>query len=326
MSDRVLRLLDDLLGGVRRDLEREVAAVRQEAATLQSSELVDLDSFLTARRRTTATELDRHRRALRQAVDRAVDGFATRLVDGAVAAVPGPAEGRRARIEEIVQRELTQLDRSCRSEFAAAGRSADAIARATEAAFAKEFRKLDRPGRHGATTPAPVPAIDVAALGEAALKQVWALHDEHDSTENRMLGTGAAAGAVIGTMILPGIGTAIGAFLGAGSFLVGSTRREQALQAQVRTSTTTLATQVREQAGRHADTVAAACATAVASRVVTVRAHYAPLVSAVVERHHRHRRDVGDKQRALEADLAELERRGRRVDGQRRRIAATGRG
>lgn len=325
VSDRVLRLLHELLDKLRKDLEVRRADVRHEEQALESSDLVDLDGFITAQRSRAEKKIRQQTQTTRIAVGRALDRFEQTLVEQAVSAVPGDSSTRRQRVEEVVRSRLTELERSYKADYQALGRATRDTARIIDRAFAKEYAKL-APLTSADTAGLPAaPKLDADELSTVALRDIWDLHARHDTTENLLMGTGAAAGAVVGTMVLPIIGTAIGALLGAGSILIGSARREQAMQAQVSTSMRAVAGQVREQLEQHTTEVGTRCAALVTRRLTVSRAHYQPLVRAVVRRHREHQQSLRDRQKALDVELGELKRRDKRVDGQRRRIAATGR-
>jgi hypothetical protein len=322
VSDRVLALLRDLLAGLRAELESEHAALHTEAATLAGSALTDVAAFCQGIRRSTATELAQQRTALQREVDRMVDAFTIKLVDGAVAAVPGPATERRARIEQVVQREVAALGKRSAAAFTKSAADGERLARSVDRSFAAEYARLMPASRVKDRMGVALPALDVPTLTASSLDAVWNMQAEHGSTENMLAGGGAVAGAVIGSMIFPIVGTAVGALLGAGSVLFGAEKREASLREQVRTSTTALAAQVRQAAAQDAGGVAEQCMKLVNDRLTVNRIHYTPLVHAVMADHRSRVDALTRRQAAVAMERAEVERRARLVDERRRRIAA----
>ena len=322
VSDRVLALLRDLLAGLRADLEAEGTTLRAEADAMASSELTDVGAFCDRTRRDVMAELGRQRTALQTRVDGLVDTFITELVEGTVAAVPGPASERRARIEQVVKRELAALGGCCAAEFTDAVTVGERLARSVDRSIAAEYARLTPAFRAARRSEVVLPALDVPTLTGNSLDAVWTLQAEQGGKENLLVGGGAVAGAVIGSMIFPVVGTAIGAVLGCGSVLFGAEKREASMREQVRTSTAALAAQVGTAARRDAADVIDQCMKLVNDRLRVNRTHYTPLVQAVMVEHQGRVTALAYRQVALAADLAEAERRARLVDERRQRIAA----
>lgn len=325
VSDRILTLLDDLLGTLREDLAAERSAVRREQQELAASGLADLDRFTTARRSHATTRIARSVRVTRTEVERHVDVVGRALLDTAVAATTGDSVGRKKRIDDAVAYQVRDLQERCQGELRTLGRAAGMSVGELDVAFADAYRRLGRLAPEATSVPVSS-TLDVAAIGAAALTGVTELSARHDSTENMLMGTGAAAGALVGTMILPGVGTVLGAMLGSGTFLFGSGQRERAMCEQVRTSTATLVVRLREEVLGHVDRVGAQCATAVDRRIEVLRRHYDPLVRDARARHESRSRALRDRERSLDSVLEELARRDDRLEARRRRLSRAGDG
>jgi gas vesicle protein len=321
VSDRVLRLLDELLKELRRDLKARSATLAREEEALESSDLVDLDEFVARRLSATANDVVRMRAATQRAVDRALDGFEDRLVARTLAAAAGPRNQQRQRIESAVRDQLAVAETACRTGFVHASRTVAEIVAANDRAFAREFAKLAPLGSGGAAPGLRSPSLNAESVSRTSLGEVWALTARHGTTEKALAGGGAAAGILIGSIIFPGVGTVVGALLGAGSALFGTAKRERELRERLRASTHTLATRVRADL---ADQVAAMSndgAAAVRKHVDDAARHYRPLVRRLVADHRKREQALRKRRRELDAEIAEIGRRQRRVAAHRKRLA-----
>ena len=325
VADRVLRLLDDLLEALHKDLGTRSAALQREEKALGSSGLADLDGFLAQRRRVTRDALLRVETTTGTSLDRALSGLPDTLARRGAAALAGPAAGRRQRLEAAVQGQLAQVEAACLPSLRTAAGTLATVVRDNERAFAQGYAKLAPLGATVELAGPRAPALDPETLMRGSLRDVWALTARQDATENRLLGSGAAAGAVLGTMIIPipVLGTALGALVGAGSVLFGAGKRERALRDQVESSMRALAARVRGKVVDRAGALAAERTAVATQRLDAVAAHYRPLVRKAVDGHRRRLRDLGRRRRDIDAEIDEIGRRRRRVTAGRERLATT---
>ncbi|MCC5632842.1 hypothetical protein LC613_35430 [Nostoc sphaeroides CHAB 2801] len=134
-----------------------------------------------------------------------------------------------------------------------------------------------------------------------------------------------AAGAVIGSAILPIVGTVVGGFIGlvasAGIF-ASLDKRKQQLWEQLRPGLDAHFEAVRVQARQEVDKYAQSITSALSQRIDKYMAQYKATIDEILNEQKLELRRLTNLQTNMETDLQEIERRRQSLSLQQQRLAA----
>ncbi|WP_322768269.1 dynamin family protein [Frankia sp. Cr1] len=215
----VADLLDEVTICVAQHRARLLSAERE----LDSLRVRDLESFLAEARTTIAIDLQAVARAQWAGAETRAVQVRTELLAELAGEVNGCANLDalqvlvRERTPELVRARLQDWFTDSRDALVCSlSMSCDRTLTDVQNSFQDEYRRLA--GLAGQTATAlvfpPTPDTPVPQSVDIDFSAVQATVAEHLRTENRLMGGGAVAGAAIGTLFFPGVGTVLGGLLG----------------------------------------------------------------------------------------------------------------
>ncbi|GGQ48179.1 dynamin family protein [Couchioplanes azureus] len=334
VADTALRLLDDLLSGLDDGLTEDRAQARRQESALDAAQIADLDDFLRRHHKAASRALREAASAARAASHKVHAAALSRTraeVRSAIAGCPNTSALEDALRGTVPQLVRTQLD-ALAGRIAGEARPifADGLRTATgvvQTAFDREYHRLERAGRPRAAAP-PVTRIspDQLVLTETFGAAV-AVATADRSRDKMAFGWGAASGAAIGTMIVPGVGTVIGGFLGLVAGAVFS-RDLAEVRAEATTSAVTTTEAVFAQAATQLDAAVAKTAhraeLALRDHLGWYRDSYRQTVDRIRSDQHRRREELRRRAEQLERARTETATHRARLEAERVRLATGG--
>ena len=150
------------------------------------------------------------------------------------------------------------------------------------------------------------------------------LKQEMDSKDSSIAMGGLAAGAVIGSAILPIVGTVVGGFIGliasAGIFS-SLDKRKQQLWEKLRPSLDSYFDALKEQARQGAQTYGRSVTDALNQRIDKYMAHYKETVDKILSEQKSELQRLTSLQTTMPANLQEIDRRRKSLSAQQQRLA-----
>jgi hypothetical protein len=313
----VTALLDRLLEAVTTASETRRTELEDRRRTLDRVEIVDLDQFLGRWRRAVDADIDRvARQALATEATAPAPDHTLRQLRAAATAGLDNSDAIRKLVTTLTDATASVLkdwvgqrvDTACRTSVRALGEHADQLAHDFEMAYGELSRLAGEDPRPPEFDRSP----RIASAAEVDLGRAFAAISakgaELQTTVMWKTGGGLAAGAVIGTAVLPGVGTVVGAIVGAA---MGSGRDKQ--KAQLRQAAEGMHDHcigaAREGVRRaHAD-VADALRRSTDELVARYKNEVGPAIAALTAREEQRRAEVRADLRTIRATLDEAVRR-----------------
>jgi hypothetical protein len=279
-----LRDFDDFLKGWRRAvmedidewLRHHLTAVRRQRAKHGRAAIVEIKGEISA-----ATSLE----AVRKVARDDAENVTRKSLEEWLREFSASLNGYEELASLAVTRLIDDFDREYHQLTWLAGESAD--------------KEIDLLSLRRPVSQPPEPEFSAAVTAAQALV----------SAENWQLAGGMTAGAVIGTMIVPGIGTAVGAIIGAAARSIGSSRKLTRARTEVTRTVEEVVTQVfattEKQFENHLRRLHAAERARVEGAAQALAAGAGERVRHLLAAEHRQRETL--RRRATEADRIEQE-------------------
>lgn len=328
LADTVLRLVERLLGELDEALRVQAADLGRRQRQLSEAELTDLGGFLAEQEQrgqvilgeggTVASHLVAG--LTQQALDTTRTGIRTTIADSTALQTTlreqVPALVRTA-LADLADRATGEVGRTLDSRYA------DAVA-GLDAAFGREYHRLERvAGMPAASVPALVPAVPAPRVGSESFADAVAVASKDAVRVAQAAGVGAVAGAALGTMFLPGVGTVVGGLIGFAASKAAAARgtvkqkvTEQALEiagSAFRTTEGTLREATHQATQRYRK--------AYQQRLRWYRSTYQETVLALGQRQRDQRDEIRHRAHRLGEAADEMNRRLADVQRQRRRLS-----
>ncbi|GAA1261733.1 hypothetical protein GCM10009677_11700 [Sphaerisporangium rubeum] len=330
VADTALRLLQELLDQLDRELEGEMRTLEKRQHELDAVAPADMEDFLADRLTAGVRSI---RRAEKRALTRVGDltDSATDGTESAIRAAIAPCGNGKA-IENVVRNEVPSLVRD-RLNTLAEG-SATAVteilrrelttqAEALRAAFTAEYSKLERIDAAPLTGDTAHVGLAGIVVGADTFSAAAAIGADDSTRDALSFGGGVGAGALLGTMILPGIGTVVGGALG---FVVGALFAADITKVRARATekATAPVRPVFLEAGRQLkDAVAGSadgCEKELRRQAAWYRRTYSKTIDALHQEHHRRQKSLNSRRDRVRAAQKESAARGRSVTAERVRL------
>jgi hypothetical protein len=222
VTDTTLRIIQELLSGLDAELAKDLSDLEWKQRELDATAPADMTDFLAGQVSSGIRVLRNAEHAAQLAVSAQTRQAGRRMEEAIREKIEPCGNGKAIRrvlaedVRSLVDAGLRQLVRRAQAVVKEQLNSQlSEVTSELQEAFATEYAKLER------IDPAPGPAgvsqLTVATAGtEGATFATAAAIAAHDSQRDAFaVGGGASMGALIGTMMLPGIGTVVGGFIGA---------------------------------------------------------------------------------------------------------------
>jgi hypothetical protein len=314
VSERLIALLELLVADVQLELQSAASSLHERAEILAANPVTDLRAFASAQstkgRERLGAAHNRERAAARARVQERRKKT-LKKIDKSLEQASSSAElnaAATAGAETLLKRARNRLQEDARASIRALADEATSVLRDFDDAFEAHYHDLERL------------AGETVAMGRgsgtgmldthAALASVRALHSELQSSENTRALGGAAAGAALGTLFMPGPGTLLGGGLGAlTSFLFGPTLDEQrsATRSRLNPPVERAFTAAQKQILGAIDKQAEAAGALLDERVSLYLEHYAGLIEKTAAEHRAESRALERSRAATRAGLRDCE-------------------
>ena len=325
LLERLALLLTRLLEWLPSELQGYEQRYSERHAALQNAKIPDLGSFVRKRQRAHQKALDKELRSLPDEASRMVGQAREVVMSGVREAIFATTDKKELKIlvSQQVPGFVEEQNHALRAEL---GTLEGKIQRGAEAQLGKfevEFKKIYQTlqtlgGKLPVASTHRSLGSGVASAGTVpdGVTKATSLLEESEVAEMWAVGGGAGAGAFLGTLVFPGVGTVIGAALG--SFL-GSLFGPNLDQLQ-RQSWGELQQAIKaafdqtESAAK--DSVTAATTGAGERLVGAIDAYfkqYGTLVATMIERDQEEQRELQRRRAKIERDIHEVGARTRRI-------------
>jgi len=217
IAERLIRLLQELVAEMERELARAAAGLDDEERVLRENGVAAIEQVLDSLRSRSTTDVERRGRDLELVSQRELNGhvaatkeYVHRLIDragGAIRSYAGLVHPEVARVVEhfgrnytsVLNRELDALRLRCQKLSAEFARQ-----------FEETYRELPSLG-----VAVPVPEIFIGPAPDPAVFRSALVHAAQQGlSDERQGNTGAAVGGTASTILLGWLGGAVGALLG----------------------------------------------------------------------------------------------------------------
>ncbi|WP_017580494.1 dynamin family protein [Nocardiopsis valliformis] len=224
VADTALRVVADVLAELEEDLGRSVADLEHRRGELEATAPADMDELLSRQVRAGLEDLHEQSRELRAALPEAAEQTVRTVreqMEEAVSGISNDSVLRRVFDEDVppraaatVQAFADQWLTTINNRFTASLESASSH---LDAAFSTAYDQLRRIGPVSGdpldTAGAHSGSLGIRLAGDSFSETQRFLSD-NSRRDTVSLGGGAGAGALIGTLILPGVGTVVGGLVG----------------------------------------------------------------------------------------------------------------
>jgi GTPase Era involved in 16S rRNA processing len=329
ISENVLRLLTRLLEQLDGQLRSQWADYKQRQAAIKRETIPDLASFTTQEQYICQRTLDdgistttakvnqcvaQHQEETISKIRSAI--FNAQDLQGLEKVVKTEAEVLLKLSQESLHKQLQQTTEHISQVVIQAGQQFDRK-------FSEAYSRLQSLGGHIEATSIDQGSIQINTSGVFASMQ--SLQQEMDAKDGYLAMGGLAAGAVIGSAILPIVGTVVGGFIGliasAGIF-ASLDKRKQQLWEQLRPGLDAHFEAVRVQAQQEVDKYAQSITSALSQRIDKYMARYKATIDEILNEQKLELRRLTNLQTNMETDLQEIERRRQSLTLQQQRLAA----
>lgn len=334
LMERLTVLMSQLLAWIPQALDVQENEYRRRHEALLRSQIPDLAGFTAARRAYHRQHLAQSSAPLRELTlsqIRETRNGLLREVEAAVMAVESKA-GLKGVVDETIAPRITFVKGWLGEQVAARLDELGGLVAAELAAFEAEFQALYRQlstlgGAIDYTE--TLSSRSLAGNAHHGLAAVAAgIAAEQESAALRTFG-GAGAGAAIGTMLMPGIGTVIGGALGwfAGA-LFGPSLPElkQKCFSQLRETIDAAFSQTHTNVSRAFDQAVFERQLGLAATIDRYFAHYGQLVAQMIERDRQEAQRLEAKREMIRRDLRDIETRRATLERGRAVLRQAGRG
>jgi hypothetical protein len=242
VADTALRLIQELLDGLTKGLADDLQRLEVQQRELSDAAPADMATFLSTQVKSGIRDLDATEHEIRRSVARMARRTGRDIAEAIEEKIAACSNGKQINqaledgIRPLVNAELRALvDRAQSTAQRELDARLSAVGAELRAAFAAEYAKLERIDAAPVSGGRGRPHVAAASTGGTTFADAAGIATRDSHRDAVALGSGAGVGAVIGTMVFPGVGTLLGAAVG---WLFGAvftesigTVRERAVQA-----------------------------------------------------------------------------------------------
>lgn len=329
ITESLLRLMASLFEELNASLRERQTSYEARRTAIQREVIQDIPSFTVQQRgyyqRLLSQAASQARAKLEKAIDDAYDKTQEQVRDAIYDATD--ASELKSTVTESIKQLLEEASESCQKQVQKRvkklGQSASEISSAFDASFIKEYRKLQV---LAGTVSSHIQTVGdgISVNTQSVSYSADQIHRELDGSVNALGWGGAAVGATIGTMLLPGIGTLAGLFVG--PLLVGlfgpslderKSKMWDAIAPILNSSFSTIQAQAREALTTYEKGVQLA----LDQRINSYMQHYTSTVNTMIQQQQNELGSLNRLQKAIQADQREIERRNRSLKEKQQQLA-----
>ncbi|WP_199339015.1 MULTISPECIES: dynamin family protein [Nostoc] len=227
--------------------------------------------------------------------------------------------------QKLLKEDQDQLQKDLQPLTQKLAEDAIVVGKIFDQKFAEAYRSLQSIGGRVEATSNASYNFQVNSSNIAVSAQ--SLTQKLDSSDGTKMGLGAAAGAVVGSVLLPvpGLGTLVGLAVGSWAsrfFMPSLDERKQKLWEQLTPGLNSYFDTVKTQTDKAAMTYTQSLETSLKQRIDSYIEKYRTLIEDILRQHKIELARLTQLQELTQRDLAEIERRQKRLADQRQKIAA----
>ena len=219
MPKKLLRLLTQLLEQVETPLKEEWNHYQIKQAAIEGETIQDLESFTSEQHKVCHSRLEEAISKTRNKIDDCIAQHRDKTISKIRSAISGSDDwgtlndAIENKAERILKASQESLQNEIQIEIGKLSQAVVDINRHFDRKFSEAYRRLQSLG--GRLEVSSVSTHKSFQMNTSqALDSTRSLHHELNEGDGNLALGGAGLGAVIGTILLPGIGTVIGGFLG----------------------------------------------------------------------------------------------------------------
>lgn len=328
IAEKLLRLLTQLLEQVETPLKEEWNHYQIKQAAIEGETIQDLESFTSEQHKVCHSRLEEAISKTRNKIDDCIAQHRDKTISKIRSAISGSDDwgtlndAIENKAERILKASQESLQNEIQIEIGKLSQAVVDINRHFDRKFSEAYRRLQSLG--GRLEVSSVSTHKSFQMNTSqALDSTRSLHHELNEGDGNLALGGAGLGAVIGTILLPGIGTVIGGFLGGVlTSLFGSLdKRKEQIWDKLRPNLYSYFGTVEKQAEQVLDTYARDVRSAVDRRIDSYIAQYKTIVERMQSEQQAELQRLNRLQHEVQGDLSEIKRRRDALIVQQQRLA-----
>lgn len=329
IAENVLRLLTRLLEQLESYLRVQWEQYETHQAAIKSETIQDLNSFAAEQHQVCRRMIEEasSQTAVRISVRIAEHQEKTRSkIHNVISDVNNLGELDsvvQTQAEALLQEGLQFLQNDLKREFEKLLQAAQKAELYFDGKFSEAYRRLQALGKNlGRTGDSGGSSVQLDTSEVFASMQ--SCNSELDEKDGKTVIKGGAAGAVIGSLILPGVGTLVGGVVGAflsGFFRPSLDERKQKLWEQLDPNLDAYFDVAKRQAQEATQTYARPAMAALDQRIDRYMVQYEAVVDDMLNEQREKLQRLNQLQASTQSNLSEIERRKKALSAQQRRLA-----
>lgn len=230
---KLYQILKNLIPQVRKHLQRQQKEFQERKEALENNQLIDLNSYISCCKKifrehfqTLFVSSSYYESRVMQIIFNWIDDVTSQAEN--TEQLKAIAESYNNAIQEAWRMTCEEIDNECNVFY----EEAQFFCNWLQDNFNQEYRNLCRGYSHSISTTAALTNFSQVNFQYSSVPKK--LLEELNSKEDSLMGGGAVAGLVLGTILLPGIGTVVGSLIGAalgGVFINMDEERKKMAQA-----------------------------------------------------------------------------------------------
>ncbi|MGB7441833.1 MAG: dynamin family protein [Coleofasciculaceae cyanobacterium] len=329
IAENVLRLLSRLLEQLEGYLHVQWEQYKTRQAAINSETIQDLNSFAAEQHQVCRCIIEEasSQTAVRISVCIAEHQEKTRSkIHNAISDVNNLGELDsvvQTKAEALLQEGQQFLQNDLKREFEKLLQAAQKAELYFDGKFSEAYRRLQALGKNfGRTGDSGGSSVQLDTSEVFASMQ--SCNSELDEKDGKTVIKGGATGAVIGSLILPGVGTVVGGVVGAflsGFFMPSLDERKQKLWEQLYPNLDAYFDVAKRQAQEATQTYARRAMAALDQRINQYMAQYEAVVDDMLNEQREELQRLNQLQASTQSNLSEIERRKKALSAQQQRLA-----
>lgn len=329
ITESLLRLMAALFEELNTSLRERQTSYDERRTAIQREVIQDIPSFTEQQRTYYQRLLGDAASDAKVKLERAIDDSYNKTQEQVRQAIFGATDASdlKSTVTDTVKQRFVEAGEACQKHvqkrIKKLGQSAIEISRGFDASFIQEYRKLQvLAGAVSSQIQTVGDGINVNT--ESVSYSADQINRELDGSVNALGWGGAAVGATIGTMLLPGIGTLAGLFVG--PLLIGlfgpslderKNKMWDAIAPVLNSSFSTIRAQSREALNNCEKEVQLA----LDQRINAYMQQYTSTVNTMIQQQQKELASLNRLQKAIQSDQGEIERRNRSLKEKQQQIA-----
>lgn len=328
IAEKLLRLLTQLLEQLETPLKEKWNRYQTKQAAIEGETIQDLESFTSEQHKICHSKLEEAISKTRNKIDDCIAQHQDKSISKIRSAISGSDDwgtlndAVENKAERILKASQELLQNEIQIEIGKLSQAVVDINRHFDRKFSEVYRRLQSlGGRLEVSSGSAHKSLQTNT--SQALDSTRSLHHELNEGDDNLAIGGAGLGAVIGTILLPGIGTVIGGFLGGIlTSLFGSLdKRKEQIWDKLRPNLYSYFGLVEKQAEQVLDTYVRDVRSAVDRRIDSYTAQYKVAVERMQSEQQAELKRLNCLQQEVQGDLSEIKRRRDALIAQQQRLA-----